>query len=93
MLIDCDSCAARTIACGDCVVAFMLGDRADPIELDSAEESALGAFAQGGLLPPLRLVPTYPSESGQRSHRPDPRPYEDAASSSDKANDGRTAIA
>jgi len=61
MLIDCDTCAARDIACGDCVVAVLLGPRTGGIELDSAEQSALDAFASGGLLPPLRLVPTYPS--------------------------------
>lgn len=60
MLIDCDTCAARNIACGDCVVAVLLGPRAGGIELDSAEQHALNAFASGGLLPPLRLVPTYP---------------------------------
>lgn len=60
MLIDCDSCAARDIACGDCVVAVLLGPRAGAVELDSAEQDALGAFASGGLLPPLRLVPTRP---------------------------------
>ena len=59
MLIDCDTCAARDIACGDCVVAVLLGPRAGTVELDSAEQDALGAFASGGLLPPLRLVPTF----------------------------------
>jgi hypothetical protein len=60
MLIDCDTCAAREIACGDCVVAVLLGTNRAGIELDSAEQDALGAFASGGLLPPLRLVPTTP---------------------------------
>lgn len=60
MEIDCDSCAARDIHCGDCVVAVLLGPRAGAVELDSAEQDALGVFASGGLLPPLRLVPTMP---------------------------------
>jgi hypothetical protein len=60
MLIDCDSCAARDISCGDCVVAVLLGPRQGSVELDSAEQDALGALASGGLLPPLRLVPTMP---------------------------------
>ena len=60
MLIDCDSCAARDISCGDCVVAVLLGPRRTAVELDSAEQDALGALASGGLLPPLRLVPTSP---------------------------------
>ncbi|MEO6700764.1 MAG: hypothetical protein ABI140_11675 [Jatrophihabitantaceae bacterium] len=57
MLIDCDTCAARDIHCGDCVVAVLLGPRGGSVELDSAEQLALDAFATGGLLPPLRLVP------------------------------------
>jgi hypothetical protein len=62
MLIDCDSCAARDISCGDCVVAALLGPHRGSVELDSAEQDALGALASGGLLPPLRLVPTRPPE-------------------------------
>jgi hypothetical protein len=65
MLIDCDTCAVRDIHCGDCVMTVLLGPREDVIELDSAEEQALGALAGGGLLPPLRLVPT------SRPSRPD----------------------
>jgi hypothetical protein len=70
MLIDCDSCAARDIACGDCVVAVLLGPRAGSVELDSAEQDALGAFASGGLLPPLRLVPTRPLDGSPPSQDP-----------------------
>lgn len=58
MLIDCDTCAVRDINCGDCVVAVLLGPRTGSVELDSAEQDALGALASGGLLPPLRLVST-----------------------------------
>ena len=58
MLIDCDSCAMRDLACGDCVVSAILGRGGGSLELDSAEQQALGALAGGGLLPPLRLVPT-----------------------------------
>ncbi len=72
MLIDCDTCAARDIACQDCVVAVLLGPRTNEIELDSAEEQALGALASGGLLPPLRLVPTAgpPTEGTAGAARP-----------------------
>jgi len=76
MLIDCDSCAARDIACGDCVVAVLLGPRAGAVELDSAEQDALGAFASGGLLPPLRLVPTRPLDGSP----PAPQPMSDQPS-------------
>ena len=82
MLIDCDTCAARDIACGDCVVAVLLGPRAGGIELDSAEQSALDAFASGGLLPPLRLVPSYP-----------PAGSPDGAADEDDAGGDQTAIA
>jgi len=82
MLIDCDTCAARNLHCSDCVVGVLLSGRGDSLELDSAEESALGAFARGGLLPPLRLVPSYRAgdSEGKRVER-------------EKPNGGRTAIA
>jgi len=62
MLIDCDTCAVRDIQCGDCVMTVLLGPREGSVELDSAEQLALGALANGGLLPPLRLVPTSPPQ-------------------------------
>jgi len=74
MLIDCDTCAARDLACGDCVVAVLLGPRTQGLELDSAEQDALGAFASGGLLPPLRLVPSYsppPDDTDEEGQTPD----------------------
>lgn len=55
MVIDCDDCAVRGDACGDCVVAVLLGA---PPELGSDEQRALGVLAEAGLVPPLRLVPT-----------------------------------
>jgi hypothetical protein len=65
MLIDCETCAVRDIACGDCVVSVLLsGERHAALELDSSEQDALGALASGGLLPPLRLVPAWPAEPG-----------------------------
>jgi hypothetical protein len=77
MLIDCDTC-------GDCVVAVLLGPRTGGIELDSAEQSALSAFAEGGLLPPLRLVPTYSTpDSAEPATTTEP----------DESDGGRTAIA
>jgi hypothetical protein len=55
--IDCDSCAARGPACGDCVVTALLGAPPEGVELDEAERRAIEALAEGGLIPPLRLVP------------------------------------
>ena len=69
MLIDCDTCAVRDLACGDCVVTALLGPQGGHLELDSSEQNALDALAGGGLLPPLRLIPTSPPdgpESGPR---------------------------
>jgi hypothetical protein len=65
MLIDCDTCVARDIACGECVVAMLLrspaqpgtGERPAPVELDADEHAALGTLAYVGLVPPLRLLP------------------------------------
>lgn len=65
MRIDCDTCVARDIACGECVVAVLLRSPAqpgterafDPVELDADEQAAIGTLAYVGLVPPLRLVP------------------------------------
>jgi hypothetical protein len=54
MIIDCDSCEMRNIACDDCVVSALL---AAPLtgELDDDEADALQVLADGGLIPPLRM--------------------------------------
>ena len=61
MLIDCDTCAVRGPACGDCVVTVLLGAppavSGDGMELDGAEQAALAVLAGSGLVPPLRLLP------------------------------------
>jgi hypothetical protein len=70
VLIDCDTCAVRGPACGDCVVTVLLAappvtssvappdeTTPDPVELDAAEQAAIAVLAQSGLVPPLRLVP------------------------------------
>jgi len=57
VVVDCDRCLVRSPgACGDCVVTVLLGAPPDGIELDNDEVAALGALAEGGLVPPLRLV-------------------------------------
>jgi hypothetical protein len=55
--IDCDGCQARGPACGDCVVTVLLGAPPEGVELDEAERRAIEVLAEGGLVPPLRLVP------------------------------------
>jgi hypothetical protein len=62
--IDCDGCGARGPACGDCVVTVLLGAPPEGVELDEAERRAIEALAEGGLIPPLRLV-----EDGRRGRR------------------------
>ena len=55
MLIDCDSCLMDgTDACSDCVVTVLLGE--GPMDLHPVEEGALGALAEAGLVPRLRLI-------------------------------------
>lgn len=54
MIIDCEGCVMRDLACGDCVVTHLLGP---PGDLGSAEQVALAALADGGLVPPLRMQP------------------------------------
>jgi hypothetical protein len=60
MLIDCDSCAVRGPACGDCVVSVLLGAPPTGVELDDAEREALLNLAEAGMVPRLRLVPGQP---------------------------------
>ena len=57
MLIDCDDCAMRDLACGDCVVTVLLGAPAGGAEVDEGERRALEVLADSGLVPRLRLVP------------------------------------
>lgn len=56
MLIDCDRCEVRGLACSDCVVSVLLGTPAQGAELDQAEQVAIDVLAEAGLVPPLRLV-------------------------------------
>ena len=56
MLIDCDDCAVRDLQCGDCVMTVLLG-HPGVYDVDPAEQLALQALADGGLVPRLRMVP------------------------------------
>lgn len=49
----------RDVACGDCVVTLLMGPP-ETLVLDADEARALGALADGGLVPPLRLVTPVP---------------------------------
>ena len=61
MLIDCETCAVRDLACGDCVVTHLLSTAPPvgaglPVELATDEAAALRVLAEHGLVPPLRLA-------------------------------------
>ena len=67
MLIDCDGCAMRDLACTECVVTVLLGGPPGVFEVDDAERLALDALADSGLVPRLRLVPLgLPGQQGPR---------------------------
>ena len=57
--IDCDSCLVRGLACHDCVVTVLLGPPPE-LTFDEDEKRALDVLAEGGLVPPLRLVESVP---------------------------------
>jgi hypothetical protein len=72
MIIDCDSCQVRGLACGDCVIGVLMGapapageasdasaelpSGASIVQLDAPEQRALAVLAEQGLVPRLRLV-------------------------------------
>ena len=59
MLIDCETCSVRGVACPDCVISVLLYAPPGPtnaIDLDESERNAVSALAASGLLPPLRLA-------------------------------------
>ncbi len=58
MLIECDRCVMRGIACSDCVVTALLCTPGPDGELAEAEHRALKVLADARMIPPLRLRPT-----------------------------------
>ncbi|HEV7757258.1 MAG TPA: hypothetical protein VGO94_15495 [Mycobacteriales bacterium] len=69
MLIDCDTCAVRGPACGDCVMSVLLGAPPTGVELDDTEQQALLNLADAGLVPRLRLVPGLPALGDEGTRR------------------------
>lgn len=55
VVIDCDSCLVRGLACHDCVVTVLLGPPPE-IGFDDEEARALAVLADSGLVPRLRMV-------------------------------------
>jgi hypothetical protein len=70
MHIDCDTCAVRGPACGGCVVTALLGCTPDGVDWDETERAALGVLADSGLVPPLRMVPTFIGQDQVMRGRP-----------------------
>jgi len=65
MIIDCDSCVMRQIACGDCVVSVLLDIKpatGKKAELSNADKAAINNLSSVGLVPPLRFVPNPPNQ-------------------------------
>jgi hypothetical protein len=56
VMIDCDRCEVRGLACDDCVISVLMGVPGRPASLTLEEQRALRALADGGLVPPLRHV-------------------------------------
>ena len=69
MLIDCDGCAMRDLACDDCVVTVLLGSTPGGVEVDEGERLALNVLAESGLVPRLQLVPLGPPGPVPESNR------------------------
>ena len=68
MIIDCDMCTMRDIACTDCVVSVLLGPPGAVQDgFDAEERAALGVLADSGLVPPLRLTLVPRPESDGRA--------------------------
>lgn len=55
VLIDCDTCVVRGLACHDCVVTVLLGPPPE-VGFDDEEQRALAVLAGSGLVPELRMV-------------------------------------
>ena len=68
MIIDCDQCEMRDVACDDCVVTALLGPGTRE-ELGGETLTALKVLADGGLVAPLRMHWPEPT----RPHYPERR--------------------
>jgi hypothetical protein len=65
MIIECDSCVMRQIACGDCVVSVLLDIKPAPGKkagLSDADKAAINNLSSVGLVPPLRFIPNSSSQ-------------------------------
>lgn len=63
MIVDCDRCEVRGLACDDCVVSVLLGPPR-PLDVADDERRAVDVLATSGLVPPLRYEAEPGSEAG-----------------------------
>jgi hypothetical protein len=60
MIIDCDSCIMRDIACKDCVVSVLISAPSnqshEPSELGLEEARVIDLLSSRGMIPPLRYA-------------------------------------
>lgn len=83
MIIDCDRCAIRGVGCSDCVISVLL-DAPGKIDLVEPELKALGALADAGLVPRLRLVPVAePGDTPDETGAPGPAARQSAERSTE----------
>jgi len=54
MIVECERCEVRGLACGNCAAPFIVA--ADPV-LGPAELRALAVLANAGMIPSLRYAP------------------------------------
>lgn len=56
MIIDCNTCIMRDLACSDCVVSVLLTISERPTaEITRSEVRAISALSDKGFVPPLRF--------------------------------------
>ena len=58
MIINCQTCVMREIACGDCVISVLLDIKPLPgknAEFTKGDEAAINLLSDAGLVPPLRF--------------------------------------
>ncbi|MBU6352932.1 MAG: hypothetical protein KJS67_02710 [Actinomycetales bacterium] len=66
MIIDCDTCTMRDIACKECVVSFLIDtpfERRKKGRLDEEETRVIDLLASRGLVPPLRYAENQNSQA------------------------------
>lgn len=70
MIIDCDTCTVREIACRDCVVSVLIGAPSEAPALDGEAARVIDLLASRGMLPPLRFAePEANSRHSQQERR------------------------